>query len=181
MPKEHTNGTKLTPLPTVPPGLSIGRLRLARLGRQIVMGLLAAFILLGAVGFWGSRSSVVTASGNGFDLSVRYPSATRPGLPIRWQIEVHRSGGFDEGVVLTISLDYLNLLDVNGIEPEPSATHNRGDFLVWEFDPPAGDTFRVLVDAIAEPAVHWGQTATTSVLDHGIPAVTVRYRTRFMP
>ena len=179
--KKNQAGSTGRPLSTEPPTQPAGKLKLARAGRQATLGVLAAFVGLGIVGMWGSRSSVVSASSGGIELSVRYPAVTRSGMPVEWQMEVHRKGGFEGPVVLATSLDFLDLFDVNDLQPQPSSSHTNGGMLIWEFDPPDGDTLLVSVDAVAEATIHWGRTSTTSVLIDAAPTVTVRYRTRVMP
>jgi hypothetical protein len=53
--------------------------------------------------------------------------------------------------------------------------------VIWEFDPPDGDTLGVSLDARVEPGVQWGRTGETSVLVDGQPVVTVRYKTWVLP
>src|SRR5688572_11808632 len=50
--------------------------------RRVVLGVIAIFVALGAVGVFGVKSKTVTSSpAADYQLSVRYPSRTRAGLP----------------------------------------------------------------------------------------------------
>jgi hypothetical protein len=53
--------------------------------------------------------------------------------------------------------------------------------VVWTFDPPSGDVLRVMIDANIQLDARFGAGAQVAVLDHGIPAVSVSYRTWVAP
>ncbi|MBA2313069.1 MAG: hypothetical protein H0V97_09765 [Actinobacteria bacterium] len=59
---------------------NLQRLRGERVGRRVVLSVLALFVLAGAAGLLGVRSRTVSASANGYDLSVTYATMTRSGL-----------------------------------------------------------------------------------------------------
>jgi hypothetical protein len=147
----------------------------------IVLILLAVFLALGLAGVFGPRTSTVRASSGGYALQVTYPSVTRPGLPIRWEVLVTHRGGFGDKVRIAVTFDYFHLFDVTGIEPEITSSTSDGANIVYEFDPPPGDRFRVQFDAAVEPGVHELPRATTSVLAGGRAVVQVSYSTRVMP
>ena len=142
---------------------------------------LAVFVLLGAASVFGAKTGVISDSGGGYDLTVRYPAVTRPGLAIRWIITVHRAGGFDGPIDLAVTSRYLDLFDFNNLDALPSGTRTDGPSTIWTFDPPEGDTLTVAFDGRLEPAQQWGKSNTVAVLDDGIPVVSVHYSTRVMP
>lgn len=117
------------------------RLRGERVGRRVVLSVLALFVLAGAAGLLGVRSRTVSASANGYDLSVTYATMTRSGLSTPWSFSVHRDGGFEGPVTVATTLDYFELFDENGLDPDPSAATVSGELLVWTFDPPEGETY----------------------------------------
>ncbi len=160
---------------------NLQRLRRERVGRRVVLSVLALFVLAGAAGLLGVRSRTVSASANGYDLSVTYATMTRSGLSTPWSFSVHRDGGFEGPVTVATTLDYFELFDENGLDPDPSAATVSGELLVWTFDPPEGETLSVDFDARLGPAVQSGKHATTIVLDRQIPVVQVSYDTRVMP
>jgi hypothetical protein len=106
---------------------------------------------------------------------------TRPGLPIRWDIEVRHEGGFAEPVTVATTQAFLLLIDFNGIEPAPAASTTRGEWVVWEFDPPEGELLRVRFDAYTEVAYHSVPEVTTAVLLGDVPVVQTRHTTRVVP
>jgi hypothetical protein len=143
----------------------VARERRGLLLRRAFLCLLAVFVALGATGVFGVRSKVVAgAPGHDFQLSVRYPSVTRAGLPASITIRVTHDGGFDGPVTLAITRSYLGLFDEQGVRPEPDASTSEGPMLVWEFEPPdRGDTFTVTIDVIVETGRHFGNDAVVEL------------------
>ena len=168
-------------VPTTPEEADLARARRARTVRRIFLTLLAAFIALGAAGRLGVRSATVTAKGGGYELTVTYAQVTRPGLPTPWSFVVSRPGGFDGPVTVATTNKYLDLFDENGFDPQPSSSTATEKYVIWEFDPPPGDTLAVSLDARLEPGVQWGRSGETAVLEDGKPVVTARYHTWVMP
>jgi hypothetical protein len=168
-------------VPTTPEERDLGRARRARTVRRVFLTLLAAFIALGATGRFGVRSATVTARGGGYELTVTYGQVTRPGLPTPWSFVVRHPGGFDGPVTVATDNEYLDMFDENGFDPQPSSSTATEKYLIWEFEPPPGDTLSVSLDARLEPSVHWGRSGETVVLEEGKPVVSARYHTRVMP
>ncbi len=133
--------------------------------RRIFLVFVAVFVACGAVGVFGVRSETVTdAPDAGPRLSVRYPAATRAGLPAAITIRVQQDGGFEGPIIVAITRSYLGLFDEQGVRPEPDASTSEGSFLVWEFEPPdRGNTFTVTIDVIVETGRHFGNDATVEL------------------
>lgn len=168
---------------TLPEERSVARVRRDRAGRRVALALIAVFVLLGATGVFGTRTSQVTASGGGFDVTVTYPAVSRAGHAVRYEVEVRKAGGFaGEPLRLRFAADYFDLFDENGFTPDPEAATADADHDYFEFLPPTGEVFRVSVDTRVEPAVQRGRRGDVSVLDGGgAPVVTASYRTRIWP
>lgn len=177
MPSSNSRRARSTdPAPT-----TLRAQRRSRLGRRVLLTILAAFVFLGATSLLGPHTSTRQASGGGYDLKVVYPAVTRPGLAIRWVVFVHRTGGFSGPIQLATTATYFNLFDFADIDPDPSSQITSAELSIWEFDPPRGETLRVTLDARLEPARQHGSTATTSILEGDLPVVSIRYQTRVMP
>jgi hypothetical protein len=146
-----------------------------------MLGVLGLFLIAGAFEVFGSWTRTVTATGNGVTLTVTYPAVTRPGLPIRWEFEVTRSGGFDGPIELQTSFDYLHLFDVSNLEPDARSATGSDRYVSYTFDPPQGDTLRVAMDGNTEPGFHEVPPATTTVSIGGTDATSVTYRTIVVP
>jgi hypothetical protein len=168
-------------VPTAPEESDLLRARRARRFRRLFMTLLLAFLAVGLSGFLGVKTRTTTASGGGYDLAVTYGQITRGGLATPWSFEVRRAGGFDGPVTVSTKTSYLDMFDENGFDPEPSTMTATADEVIWEFEPPEGDTLGVSLDARLEPGVHWGRAGETSVLVGGEKVVTARYKTWVMP
>ena len=170
-----------TPLPTDPEPVPIGRLRRARLGRRIAIVALVLFVLAGVAGVFGYRTGKVSATGGGYAMRLSYPSVGRPGMPIQWILHLHRDGGLPPSVTIATSIGYVDLLDMNGIEPEPDSETMTGDRVLWTFTTPEADDMTIVVDAFVSTNAHRGASAVTSVMEGGAPVVQVSYHTRVAP
>ncbi len=172
-------------LSTDPEPAELGHLRRSRVLRRVFFVGVTAFLLLGAFGVFGVRHGEVSSSGGGYELVVRYPTITRPGLASVWSVEVRRTDGapFDGPIELATTADYFDLFDENGLDPDPAAAMSDGENLVWEFEPAEGATvISIGFDARSEPGEQLtGISGTTTILDDGVPATSVTYRTRVMP
>jgi len=159
----------------------LGEARKARDARVALVVALAIFVVLGATGVFGVRTSSISAAGGGYELTVIYPHVVRPGLAVGWEARVTHPGGFDGPVYLATTLGYFGMFDFNNLQSLPGSVINRGELTVWQFPAPVGDTLIVSMDARLSPAVQKGARATTSVLVHGVAVVSVRYETWVMP
>jgi hypothetical protein len=162
-------------------GFSVRRLRRARVGRRAFLGVLAVFLALGFANVFGVRTTTASATGGGYTLRVTYPSVSRPGLATPWSVEIRRPGGFREPVTLATTFSYFDIFDRNTLDPEPSSSTTAGDRIVWELDPPLGDTLTVTLDGQIEPDWSGGRKAVTAILEGGEEVVSVSYRTRILP
>jgi hypothetical protein len=170
-------------LSTAPEETSLRRVHISRAFRRTWVALLTVFLACGLLGVFGVRSHEVKASGGGYDLAVTYARAARPGLAIPWTVEIHKDGGFEDSITVSQSDGYFDLLDENGMSPQPISETTAGDRTIWEFDPPVGDTLTISFDGRVGPAVQslWPDEAVTAVLVDGKPVVQVHYRTRVFP
>jgi hypothetical protein len=171
-----------TVLATTPEDVDLARVRRARAARRFGVTLLVIFLAGGLAGLYGVRSREVTATGNGYELTVGYAAISRPGLAAPWSLTVRKDGGFGgQPVSVQVSSEYIDLLDDLDIQPEPSTSRSASGTTVWEFEPPDGDTLEVSLDARVGPGVQRGKRATAAVLVDGNPVVRVAFRTVVMP
>ena len=168
---------------TEPPPTDIPRQRRARTGRRLFVVLLGVFLLLGALGLYGVRTTSASAAGGGYELTVDYATISRPGLATPWAFEIRRAGGFPDGVTVAVTSAYFDVFDENGLGPAPAEETTDGDLTVWQFSPTGSDTLSVSFDARIEPGVQLTTAkGELSVLGpNGQPAVTVTFKTFVMP
>ena len=167
--------------PTAPEEAKAPRLRRARLGRRIALGIVAVFVLCGAVGLFGIRTRTTTATGGGYSLTLSYPFTDRSDQPIHWVLLVRHPGGFSGPVDVGVTQSYLDLLDMNDIEPQPADARTEGSFTVWTFSPPQGSVLRISIDAQIALNAHFGAGATVAVFEGRSPVVQIPYRTWVAP
>ena len=130
---------------------------------------------------YGVDTATAEASGGGYDLAVRYGTVTRPALATPFEIVVTHEGGFDGPITIAVDRAYLAMWDENGLVPAPSAETSGDESVVWEFDPPTGDTLTVFYDARIEPAAQSGRAGRVAVLDDDRAVAEVRFETRVLP
>ena len=159
--------------------------RRSRVGRRIFTTLLVVFLALGLLGVFGVRSGSKDAAAGRYQVHLDYARSSRPGLTTPFSFEVTRTGGFPDGrpIRIAVSTKYLETLQLDGIQPEPSSSTGGDKTLVWEFDPPSGDTLSVSVDGHVDPSASPGRRhGTLSVLgDDDRPVASVHFMTWVVP
>jgi hypothetical protein len=175
-----------SPTSTLPEGPST--LRQRRIGYALTTIVLAAVIAaavidaIPSVAILGVDSQTTRASADGIDLAVTYGEVSRPALATPFDIEVHQEGGFDGPIRIAVDQEYLRMWDENGLVPAPSAETVMGPWVVWELDPPIGDTLLVSYDARIEPAAQEGRGGAVAVLDADDQVIVrVDFETRLWP
>lgn len=171
-------------MPTAPQEGDVGRLRRGRLARRAFVIGLVAFLAMGMLNVYGVRIREATATGAGYEVTVRYATISRPGLATPWSVEVSRPGGFPDGITLAVTSGYFDGFDENGLDPSPEEETADGERSIWRFAPSSGDTLSVSFDARIEPGVQLTRLkGGVSVLPtpDGPPAVTVSFATVVLP
>lgn len=130
---------------------------------------------------FGVETRRTRAAGDGYELEVAYGSVSRPGMATPLEIEVSRPGGFDDVVSIAVDHDYLTIWDENGFYPTPSSETTAGNWIIWEFEPPAGSTLRFTYDARISPAVQRSAHGRVAVMEANVPVVSVDFDTRILP
>src|SRR3954453_1520593 len=153
-------------------------LKRARWWRRLGLLFLAAVLILGALNFFGGRTSKATASGNGYQLEVSYPRTGRPGIGAPIQIQVQKQGGFQGPVTVSMSSEYLDVLDVTNIVPDPQQSTSSDKAVTWQFNQPPGDTLAISISGELDPDEHPGiHKGAVTVIDNGRPVVTAHLTT----
>ena len=159
----------------------LGRVRRARNARRVTMTLISLLVLLGASSLLGVREATVSAESGGVEVTLTYAAVSRLGLATPWELQITREGGFPGPVTVATTSTYFEIFDQNDLSPEPSSSTTEGDLILWEFEPPEGETLTVSLDARIEPVFRGGRAGDTSVRENGVDVVGVSYRTRVMP
>jgi hypothetical protein len=145
------------------------------------VGFLVALVAAGAIGLMGIRSRSVAGQAAGYSMALTYPYTERSSQPIRWILTVRHAGGFAGDVDVAIEQSYLDLLDLNDIQPAPSDSRTQGSLVVWTFTKPTGDVLRVTIDAIIQANAHLGAGGRVSLMRGTTPLLTLSYRTWVAP
>ena len=162
-------------------GLETCTAPVAAWGRRLALGLIALAVAADVAGLFGVHTGTVSASGGGYDLTLKYPTVARAGLDTKWQVRVHHPGGFGKQVTLAVTGDYFDIFESQGMFPEPSDETRDGRNLLLTFAAPPGETLVIDYDAYIQPASQLGRSATVSVLRGATPLVSVAFTTRLVP
>jgi hypothetical protein len=169
---------------TAPPEISIRRIRWARFLRRVFFLLICGILVAGAMDVFGPKSGEATGSGGGYELTVTYDERSRPGLATSLEVELKRDGGFPGSVAVSFTSDYFDILDLNGVDPEPlGGTSTENEEILYFEAPKTGDTMTIGFDARIQPDVQVKRVkATVTVLnDAGQPLALARIETLVMP
>ncbi len=174
--------TDLRPIPTTPDdALTDGDARKSRNLRRIWIAVLVVIVALGLTGVLGQRTSTVTASKHGYRLIVTYPSVVRPGVDVRMNVIVENPNGFGKSLNIAFDRHWFDIFDLNSFRPDEDSSTSDGKSIVYTWDDPPGKKFEFVLDMYAEYGEHFGLDGSTAVVVNGVPVVTARYHTRWVP
>lgn len=160
---------------------SAPRERVAAWCRRILLLVLLLFVLAGAAGLLGVRTTTSRASAAGYELSLRHATVARAGSDVPWEVTVTRAGGFTGDVTLAVTGGYFDIYETQGFHPAPAEETRDGDLLFLTFTAPPGETLVVAYDAYIQPSSQVGAGGTVSVLDERTVAVSVDFDTMLLP
>jgi hypothetical protein len=167
---------------TLPDEPSLARVRRAQTARRVGATVLVLFVLAGALGLFGTRTSTASSEAGGYRVEVTYPQVSRPGHAVRFEVLIHRDGGFPDPIRVRMSGGYFDLFDENAFGPDPESQTTDATYEYFEYQAPEGEDFLISSDTRVEPARQRGESGEVSVLDaEGHPVATVRFRTRIWP
>jgi hypothetical protein len=158
--------------------------RLARWARWGAIVALVIVVGVAASGWLGVRTGTVSASGDGFRLTVVYATVARAGLDVPLRVQVDRLDGsdFDDDVTLEINARYLSIFETQGFQPDPDQSAAVGDAIRKTFtQPPTGPSFVLNYDAYIQPASQIGTDGQVSIVVDDAPVVTVQFHTTLLP
>jgi hypothetical protein len=175
-------GTSAVSRSTRPDDVSPDELRRARGYRRLGIGALTLFVAAGLFNVLGVRTRTVSATADGYQLSVEYEAVTRPGLASEWIVVVRRQGGFDGPVTLVTDATYFDRFDFNQYYPEPASVVPRGDEVLHVFEGIQGEVLRVAFDGRASPTFVFALARGSTGLEvDGREIARVDYTTVVMP
>lgn len=158
--------------------------RLARWARWGAIVALVIVVGVAASGWLGVRTGTVSASGDGFRLTVVYATVARAGLDVPLRVQVDRLDGsdFDDDVTLEINARYLSIFETQGFQPDPDQSAAVGDAIRMTFtQPPTGPSFVLNYDAYIQPASQRGSPAVIAVIVDEEPVVSLDITTFLFP
>ena len=170
-----------------PDGISLDRHReltgpgFNRPVRYVLLGLLVAFLLLGAFNLFGQRPSGTTVNTDRATLELYAPDRLRGGLlwEARFTITAHQDV---KRALLRLSPGWNEGMQVNTIEPSPIGEASRdGDLLLTLGHIPAGQTFRLFMQFQVNPTNVGHRTANVILYDGGEKLATIKRTVTVFP
>lgn len=156
--------------------------RRGRITRRFGVGLMSLFVLAAFSGIYGPTTTTITTVDGQVMLSLHYGSIVRSGQPVPMQISVKRTDGFQGPVTLVFDRTVFERFDFQNWYPNPSGETGEDKELVYKFDPPDGDTLRVVLDARVAPMQLGGRHQYWLYVDiDGRPTARIDYTTWVMP
>jgi hypothetical protein len=171
-------------LPTAPDDDGLSHARRSLLWRRAFVVALTAFVVAGAVGWLGVRTSQVRAEDDGLALVVTYPKVARPGLGIAWRVEITSATGFDGPVELTVPTGWLQRLDFMDQTPAPDGQESDGATTTFRWDSVEGTELLVVWDVRIEPGTfgwHDVDVQVETEVGDGARVVAARFRSWILP
>lgn len=148
------------------------------------LGIVALFglVLAAAAGLLGLRTGTVDTTVGDYHLEVEHASLTRAGQPAPLHVRVTRAGGFPGPVQIALCDSWFDDVDFQSWYPTPSAETGDRGMLIYEFDPPPGNTLEVSLDARTAPG-QFGERSRCeiAVLEEDAPIATVEFETWRLP
>ena len=146
------------------------------------MSFLAVFVAAGASGWLGVHAETVQQEGAGYRLTLTYPRVARAGLDIPWELRLTHAGGFDSNITIAISANYYDIIEFQGMHPEPGDETADGKFVYLTFSPPpTGDVFTTSLDTYVQPGSQVGRHAVTEAIVRGVVVARVNFSTTLLP
>jgi len=142
--------------------------------RYVLIGLLAAFLLLGVFNVFGQRPTTTTVRAGAASLELYAPSHLRGGLlyEARFTINAHRDL---KNALLQLSPGWNEGQQMNTIEPVPIGQGSRnGDLLFTLGHIPAGQKFRLFIQFQVNPTNVGHRRADVTLYDGGAKIVAIR-------
>ena len=150
--------------------------RRGRITRRVGFALLLGILLVSFLGVFGPSRKTITTTDGLDELSLYYGSVVRSGQAVPMEITVTRAGGFDGPVTLAFDRAVFERFDFQNWYPNPSSEVGEGAEVVYEFDPPEGDTLQVTLDARVAPTQFGGRHKYSLHIDSdGVPTALTDY------
>jgi hypothetical protein len=122
--------------------------RPGRIGRRVILGILALFILASLADIFGLYATV-TDSSPGYELTADFPRSTRAGMDARITVELRAVEKITGKVTVEVDHDYLDAFTSYAVSPAADGESSDGTVLVLDYDPPNETEFRLDVDGTA--------------------------------
>ena len=122
--------------------------RAGRIGRRVVLSLVAIFVLTALADVFGLTTTSTDASA-GHSLAVTSPASIRAGMDARITIELRSEKTISAPITVEVDQDYLDAFSTYSISPAPAGESSDGTSLSLDYDAPGEVAFRLDIDGTA--------------------------------
>lgn len=156
--------------------------RRGQLVRRTGLGFLVLIPALSFFGLYGPSERTVETTDGSYRLRMTYGSVVRSGEAVPMTLHLTHAGGFEGPVTMVFEQRVFDRFDFQNWYPNPASETGEGRTVVYEFDPPEGDTLGVALDARVAPT-QWGGVDTYRlwVEAYGQPILETDYTVWVMP
>lgn len=119
-----------------------------RIGRRVVLSLVAVFIVVALADVFGLTSRA-TSTSPGYTLTVTSPASIRAGMDARITVELHSEQKISAPITMEVEQDYLDAFSTYSTSPVPDGESSDGTSLVLDYDAPGETAFRLDIDGTA--------------------------------
>ena len=124
-----------------------------RIGRRIILTLVALFVLASLADAFG-MDSTATGGSPGYELTVTAPRTSRAGMDGKITITLHAVQKISGPVTVKVDQASLDGFTTYGISPAPEGESRDESLLVLDYDAPGENTFRLDIDGtVSEDSV----------------------------
>ena len=156
--------------------------RRSLLWRRAGVVVLSLLVAAGLFGFFGDRLDVAEGdSGDSIHLTVTYPSVTRPGQDVPFEIEVTDPAGLDQEVTLALDADYLDIFETQAWYPAATDETRDGEWLYMTFATEGRTTMVIGFDAYIQPDQVRGREGRVAVVEDDVLGRPVTFKTTLFP
>ncbi|MDQ0096015.1 hypothetical protein [Paeniglutamicibacter psychrophenolicus] len=116
-----------------------------RIGRRIILTLVALFVLASLANVFG-MDTTSTGGSPGYELTVSAPRTSRAGMDGKITVTLHAAQKISGPITVKVEQDYLDAFTTYGISPAPDGESSDGHLLVLDYDASDEKTFRLDID-----------------------------------
>lgn len=127
--------------------------RLGRIGRRIILAVVAVFVLVSLANIFGLETTSTSVS-PGHEVTVTAPRTSRAGMDAKITVKLDTLKKISGPITIKLDQDYLEGFSAYAISPAPDSESSDGGLLVLDYAAPHENSFRLDIDGtVSEDSV----------------------------